>query len=883
MKLKLLIAFILFTQLTFSQTTSQALEEAQKRNITSQQQVLQELSKNGISEDKARQMARVRGIDFDTFLSTYFTSGSGSTSPVVVSNDVAPVATSLNQSAPVVFVEDSSEEEVEALRNTLEKESKNFFGYDIFLNNPFTEKEYLVGNIDEGYIIAPGDVLRLAVFGDNSMDLELTVDLNGNIRLPNMGVFLAAGNSFKTLKERLQTYLGKFLSGLLNSPQKTFLDVSLTQIRPVKVTVLGEVSATGSHLVNGLATPLNALYAAGGIKTSGTLRSVQIFRNNKLLEEIDLYQYITTGKIKNDVRLSNNDVVFVGPRISSISLSGQVKNSGVYEMKEEENLQDLIKFSGGLPTSASLNNFKVTRVKPFKDRAQSFIYDRFVTSVNYNNVKEGKNEFKIEDGDGIEVSKILDKVKNTVTINGHVNAPGVYDINTFSDLKTLIDLAAKQIRPNTYLNKVDIFKEDFNGDKSFVTYNLKSVLDGEIKVVLEENDSIKIYSETEVIGENRVSISGYVSEPTTVFWREDLSLFDLIFQTTSFEETVFQSKVLKSRVDVKRWDESKGQYRLFTYRLENLNEISKVMLAPKDKVVLYSESVTEVLDKTVRVVGFVKNPTEIALQVNMYIEDAIIASGGFEAYADQEIVSVSREALDVAEGKMRDYTEIRLDIDYLKGLKEAPEHGFILEDNDIVVVRKPSGAGVVKSINVSGEVFFPQSVILDYDLVSLESVINKAGGLKPTANLDNSFIIRNGRNISYDFKKALKNKEAILEIGDEILIGDSFGYVQTQGAVEFPSQFIIEPNRRAKYYIRNSGGKLSNEVESMYISYKSGRSKKIGFLKNPKVLPESTIVVNRKTPKVKNEKDNSKFADNFIKVFGFISSTLTTILLVQKL
>lgn len=227
-------------------------------------------------------------------------------------------------------------------------------------------------------------------------------------------------------------------------------------------------------------------------------------------------------------------------------------------MKEQENLQDLIKFSGGLPTTASLNNFKVTRVKPFKDRAQSFIYDRFVTSVNYNNVKEGKNEFKIEDGDGIEVSKILDKVKNIVTINGHVNAPGVYDINTFSDLKTLIELAAKQIRPNTYLNKVDIFKEDINGDKSFVTYNLKSVLDEEIKVVLEENDSIKIYSETEVIGENRVSISGYVSEPTTVFWREDLSLFDLIFQTTSFEETVFQSKVLKSRVDLKDGMNLKG-------------------------------------------------------------------------------------------------------------------------------------------------------------------------------------------------------------------------------------------------------------------------------------------------------------------------------------
>ena len=136
------------------------------------------------------------------------------------------------------------------------KNENKFFGYSIFETNPFKNKEYLIGNIDEGYILAPGDELKIMVFGNNSLEAVLKIDLNGNISIPNLGVFQAAGNTFKTLKTRLKLFLGKFYIGLLSYPQETFLDISLTQIRPVNVTVLGEVNSPGSHLVNGLITTL---------------------------------------------------------------------------------------------------------------------------------------------------------------------------------------------------------------------------------------------------------------------------------------------------------------------------------------------------------------------------------------------------------------------------------------------------------------------------------------------------------------------------------------------------------------------------------------------------------------------------------------------------
>ena len=221
-------------------------------------------------------------------------------------------------------VEDSNEKENNITEENSENIDPKYFGYDIFKNNPYLDKEYLLGNIDEGYLIAPGDELRIITYGDNSLEQNVVVDRNGNINIRGYGLFFASGNSFKTLKSRLKIFLGKYLSGLTSNPQKTFMDVSLTQLRPVKVVVLGQVSAPGPHILNTSGSALSALYAAGGIKTSGTLRDIKIYRNNKLYKTIDLYDYITKGQLKEDVRLTNNDIVFVDSRKNKFLLSSLI-------------------------------------------------------------------------------------------------------------------------------------------------------------------------------------------------------------------------------------------------------------------------------------------------------------------------------------------------------------------------------------------------------------------------------------------------------------------------------------------------------------------------------------------------------------------------------
>ena len=573
------------------------------------------LRAQGVTLEQAQKLALANGLLPDT---------KSSKSNVVKANDVV---TDLKVAA---VKKDSIIPPKPAVVVQVEKNTEKYFGYDIFVNNPFGSKDYLLGNIDEGYILAPGDELRITVFGDNNLEFVSKIDLNGNISFPNLGVFFAAGNSFATLKKRVNVFLGKFYSGLLSTPSRTFLDVSLTQIRPVKVSVLGNVNTPGPHLVNGMATVLNALYASGGINTSGTLREVKVYRNNKLIKSIDLYDYITQGNIDQDIRLSNNDVIFVGPRLSSVTLTGNVKKKAIYELKPNESLKDLLKYSGGLSASASLDNMNISRIKPFDNRKQELVFNRFLTTVNYSKYRDNsKNNFLLTDGDVVLVKGILEKQKNTVSIAGNVYSPGTFALDTYSDLKTLIISGANGLKPKTYLEKIDINSVDEKGVLSYQTFKLSSVLDGEITVTLKENDGVKIYSLEEVEGAKTASISGYGVTPRTVSITENLSLYDLIFQSVSYDELEFQSKVLTSRLDLNRFDSNTGLYSTIQFDFDDTATLKTTFLKAKDKVTLYAKTVTEDLSPTVTIGGQVNNAGEFSLSNNMYLEDLIIKAGGF--------------------------------------------------------------------------------------------------------------------------------------------------------------------------------------------------------------------------------------------------------------
>ena len=329
-------------------------------------------------------------------------------------------------------------------------------------------------------------------------------------------MFFASGYTFTSLKKRLNEFLGRSFSGLIDSPQRSFLDVSLTQLRPVKVTILGESNTPGPHLVGGFATVLNALYSSGGIKTSGTLRNIQVFRNNRLKKTIDLYDYITNGSLDGDIRLMNNDIIFIPARENTVTLSGSVRNESIYELNKGEGINELLDYSGGLNANSS-SLAVVNRIKSLSERSMDDTYSRYLTSfdisksftssketykvkkgeylyaiskkynVTVNEIKSWNNlssnvlsigqkleiynkDFELLDGDVISFSEIPDKVLNSVTITGSVNRPGTFPLDKYSSLKNLINEAANSILPRTYLSKVDVSRENLDGSRSFVSY-----------------------------------------------------------------------------------------------------------------------------------------------------------------------------------------------------------------------------------------------------------------------------------------------------------------------------------------------------------------------------------------------------------------------------
>jgi protein involved in polysaccharide export with SLBB domain len=455
-------------------------------------------------------------------------------------------------------------------------------------------------------------------------------------------------------------------------------------------------------------------------------------------------------------------------------------------------------------------------------------------------------------------------------------------LDTYSDLKTLIISGANGLKPKTYLEKIDINSVDEKGVLSYQTFKLSSVLDGEITVTLKENDGVKIYSLEEVEGAKTASISGYGVTPKTVSITENLSLYDLIFQSVSYDELEFQSKVLTSRLDLNRFDSNTGLYSTIQFDFDDTATLKTTFLKAKDKVTLYAKTVTEDLSPTVTIGGQVNNAGEFSLSNNMYLEDLIIKAGGFTKTAVKDYVFVNRLDRDLGTGKYSQVKVNDLDIEYMLGNKDTPSNPFILENYDIVNVVAPIRANFQPVVSVQGEVKFPRDIILESDQITIGSLIEAAGGLTINSNLESSYVERDSLKLYVNFEKKLLDIKTTLQDGDILFIGSKLNSVTTTGAVVMPTTFNWEPGKKAKYYIKASGGKEKGAMEKKYVVHANGKTEKISFFKNPEIYPGSEIVLVQKDQKEWSQQFKDA-VDKFTSTFTILTSTLTTILLITKL
>ena len=853
-----------------------------------------------MTEDDARRLAKQYGMDYDAFIATYILSGSTTPLPPAVSNvtntpDTSAknitniVVSSGDQTPPVVKNEIIVDRSPAPTEGGLE-----YFGYNLFKNIPTSFEPSETGAVDPGYIIGPGDNLRLSIWGAAEFQYQLIVDQQGNVFIPTAGQFFVSGTTYESLQKKLTIYLSKFYEGLTGDPPTIFLDITLSKLKPIKIFVTGEVSQPGGYNISSFATVFNALYSVGGPLTSGSLRDIRVIRNNKVLTTVDIYDYILKGQLIGDVRLQNNDMIFIPPRKKSVSISGEVFRPAIYELKEGENLSKIIEFAGGLNATAYTGRIQINRIVPFEKRVSS-TSDRELIDADLSSVLRKTADIQLYDKDMITVFPILNKLENFVKIEGSVYRPGIYEFNTVRTLGELIK-RAEGVLPETYFGKADIIRTRPDESREFISIDLGKALSGyaDHNINLEPRDEVKIYSIYELVERKSVSISGYVKQNVTLPYADSLTLYDMVFRAGGLQDPFFRGRAFTTRGDLIRVNPDGLTTRIIPFDLEELlnDQSFNMQLQPGDKIYIYSSEVEKILDKFVTVEGEVNKPGKFVLNSNMNIMDLILQAGGFNEMSLRTEVYVNRVRPGGYQGdKISETYTVPLPLFFSKSSvskADSIHNAFTLQHNDIVVIRKNPNYVPQRVVKIMGEVNYPGTYVLEHKSENLMELVQKAGGPTSEAFLFGSTFTRDGKRLMIDLEKLVngqdEDQDVILSNADEVFIPRKPNTVFVTGEVNKPGLYKFVDGEDVKDYVDKAGGTTDS---SNYILYTkaNGETKKVGFgwfSGNPEAFDGSTIVVTKEPPP---PPDNSTFdVGTTVKdMFAILVAALTIIVLVDQL
>jgi len=556
----------------------------------SPEEIRQKIKEAGLTEDEAILRAKERGINLQDLLRAGTIDTTRRATKIEVAQPGAPAVEVKVPAAEPTSVPAPTSVARDTTPAPRGPHGLEYFGYDLFKQIPAAFEPTAVGPVDPGYLVGPGDVLRLTVWGQAEFQYQLEVDREGRIFIPNVGQVFVMGTPLNQLEEKLKKQLSKYYSGLAHRPPTVFMDVTIAKLRPLRIFVMGEVKQPGGYTISSYATVFNALYSVGGPLVRGSLRNIKVLRENKVVATVDLYDYLLRGDQTSDVRLQNNDLIFIPPRGKTVSIRGEVHRPAIYELKQDEHLNTLINFAGGLLSTAYLDNAQIDRIKPFEERKKG-AEDRVVVDINLKELlaKTG-TDVLLHDADDVQIFSILDEKKNFVSIQGSVWRPGRYELGK---IKTVTDLivAAEGIKPETYLGKGDLERVRPDLTREFITFNLSKALQGEKEhnIELREKDAVRLYSIHEIEFDKSVSITGHVKNPQTIPYADSLTLYDLVFRAGGLLDPEFQKHTYLQRADLVRMNSDMLTKRIIPFSLQRLLEDStyNIPLQHRDEVNVY--------------------------------------------------------------------------------------------------------------------------------------------------------------------------------------------------------------------------------------------------------------------------------------------------------
>jgi len=650
------------------------------------------------------------------------------------------------------------------------------FGSELFTNNSMTFEPNIRLATPKNYVLGPDDELLIDVYGYQEVNYRLLVSPEGSITIPYVGVIPVSGISIEQATKRIRERMIRNGYASLGSGQSK-LEVNVGKIKSIRITIVGEAKRAGTFTLSSLSTMFNALYAAGGITEKGSFRTIELLRNNKVVNRLDVYNFLLRGDLSQNAGLMDQDVIRIPIADILVEIKGEVSRPGIYEMEPGENMNDLINFAGGFKNEAYKSALHITQLNEKERQLKDVSSDHYAS-------------YTPRKGDVVVVDKVLETFANRVVIRGAVLRPGQFELTNGLTLSQLIR-KAEGLRQDAFTDRAILIRTKQDLTTEVLPFQVNQVLESPAyDIKLQKEDIITIASIFDYRENYTITIEGEVRKPGVFNYIENMTLKDLFFQAGGLTDAASPQQIEIARrinTDTLGATQRIAQVIDISSERELTTKGAEIKLSPWD-IVIVRTKLGYKPQITIRLEGEVLYPGIYVLATKQdRISDLIKRAGGLtpEAYLQGAYLSrinnsgVSKEANiiriqkiqqqvgDTSNTILSDVTKpiIKVGLDLEKILSTPHiDEDIILQEGDVLNVSKKT-----YEVMINGQVMFPTQVVFK-EGADLRYYIDKAGGFTDDARKKRTYVLYANGNAAKTRKFLFFKSYPVIKPGAEILV-----------------------------------------------------------------------------------------------------------------
>jgi protein involved in polysaccharide export with SLBB domain len=775
--------------------------------------------------------------------------------------------------------------------STITYEESKIFGYEVFHNKGMSFTPNLNMATPKNYVVGPGDELVVQIYGIAQATINLKVSPEGKVVIPNVGMSHVGGLSIETVKALLTQKIGTRYAGFGGANPSSFLMVTLSNIRTIKVNIVGEVKIPGSYQLPSYTTSFNALYAAGGPSVKGSFRNIRLFRGGKEIAEVDLYDFLLKGNTDKNIRLEDNDVLLVPQYGKRVEIVGEVRRNLFFEVKENETVVNLVEMANGYTNNAYRKILTIQRSNGL---------DKSILNIE----EKEQSSAKLFDGDYVIVGKAPNIYTNRIQIVGAVLREGDYELTDNFKIADLLNKAGG-LKEDAFMARAILYRTEYGLQKTAISINLNKALlnDSNNNLFLNREDILVVSSIYDLQENYFVTINGEVNDPGIYPYSKGMTVSELVLKSKGFKEAASESSI----EIVRRVRDNDNQIaKIITVNINKELSINSndrnTTLEPFDQVFVRASVGFRDLKK-VYVQGEANYTGQFVIdRADMTVGDLVKRAGGVLPSANINGTILIRRTIFFKKGAKEELNLNNL-LELRKRYQDSTKSGFTeIDKSQLKKINKKIEDLYFKKFEnekKSYEIKNSNSPILDQNnfIEITKNQINttedeniedlktslQAKGLKNLrdvlinedqyqfVSINLSKIINPNTSDKYDFQ---------LQEGDVLYIPTYDETVVVNGDVLYPVAVKYYSNANLKDYVNQAGGFNNSALrKKAYVVEANGsvkRTKSIFGLKfYPQVSPGSQVFV------PKNNKPKSNFSID--RVLALVSSLVTTYLLVNNL